>query len=150
MSPNQVRLQRINDGVRCWTIDIRYPIPSKKNRLRPRAAGARGRKYFYDSETRAAVDAVALIARHAWRGQPAIEHPEMEVWIWCTNPRQDRDGILTTVLDGQVAGGVLFNDSIRWFNGRVTVHPAEIVPNARWARVVVMLSKVLEGDTPRA
>jgi len=60
-----------------------------------------------------------------------LSHPSMDVHIYTRSRRQDRDNIVTTVLDVLVKAGVLAGDNIARFNGMLTVHPAKIDPHER-------------------
>ncbi|MFN3323391.1 MAG: hypothetical protein ACK5AZ_07845 [Bryobacteraceae bacterium] len=69
-----------------------------------------------------------------------MSHPSMDVHIYTRSRRQDRDNIVTTILDVLVAAGVLTGDNIAQFNGTLTVHPAKIDPNER---VVIELMETM-------
>ncbi len=118
-------------------IHIPVQIPSKKNLLKPRAAGSRGRRYHYDKETTELIEAVQGWIHKAWNPRRAVAHPRVDVHYLVINESQDRDGIWTTVLDCLQKAGVIHNDNIRWFNGTVVHHPAKKVGHPRDAGVVL-------------
>lgn len=122
-------------------IEIKTPIPSKKDALMPRKRGARGKGMIYRPETKALIDAVTSYCRIAWGPRPVIVHPRIEIFFYVTNASQDRDGILTTVLDCLKVARVIHDDCVRWFNGTLVIHPAEIVPTVRMARTVLLISE---------
>lgn len=122
-------------------IEIKCQVPSKKNKLRPRSARAKGRRHMYDEETRAALNAIETYARIAWGPAKVAVHPRVDVQFEVTNASQDRDGMWTTVLDCLKAARVIHDDNIRWFNGSIVHHPARIVPTARQARMILTLSE---------
>jgi Holliday junction resolvase RusA-like endonuclease len=62
----------------------------------------------------------------------------LDVHIYTRSRRQDRDNIVTTLLDVLVKAGILAGDSIKRFNGQMTVHPAQI---DREERVVIELQE---------
>jgi hypothetical protein len=118
-------------------IHIPVLIPSKKNMLKPRAPGSRGRAYHYDTETSALLDATIAWLRKAWAPRLPVESPLVQVHYFVLHRRQDRDGIWTTVLDCCKKAGVIHDDNIRWFNGYVIHHPAVLVGHQRDAGVVL-------------
>jgi hypothetical protein len=54
-----------------------------------------------------------------------LVHPEIEFIITHDQDRQDRDNIVTTILDLLVQYGVLADDSIKQCNGKMTIWPSE-------------------------
>ena len=101
-----------------YVIELFGHVPSKKNTWRPRAGGIYQRK-----EVNKELDALILQARSLWKLDPLL-HPEMEVTFYVSGGRSDRDNRLSAILDVLVKAGVLANDSIASFNGKMTVLPA--------------------------
>ena len=95
------------------------PPPGKKN-LWKRGKG--GRTYI-DSETAALIEALTTQARAQWKHEP-VTHPNVMVCFHVASRRQDRDNMLTTILDCLKKAGVIEDDNIARFNGTLTVHPA--------------------------
>jgi Holliday junction resolvase RusA-like endonuclease len=62
-----------------------------------------------------------------------VEHPELSVQFFTRDRRQDKDNLLTTVLDCLRDAGVIFNDNIKSFNGTLTLLAAVIDENERVA-----------------
>jgi hypothetical protein len=60
----------------------------------------------------------------------------MYVFNWA----KDRDGIWTTVLDALKQARIIWDDSLRWYNGRELKHPAEQAPNLRMERIIITLT----------
>ena len=100
--------------------------PSKKNLWRR----GRGQKAYLDRSSQAEIDSLVLQARSAWKRAP-LSHPSLDVHIYTRSRRQDRDNIVTTMLDVLVKAGVLVGDNIARFNGMLRVHPAKVDPNER-------------------
>ncbi len=109
-----------------YVLTLHGHCPSKKNLWRR----GRGQKAYIDRSSQAEIDSLVLQARSAWRRAP-LSHPSMEVYIYTRSRRQDRDNIVTTILDVLVKAEVLTGDNIARFNGTLTVHPAKIDPNER-------------------
>ncbi len=101
-------------------LEFPAPIPSKKNKLRPRAGGGQ----VYDKETKAAIDALGMHARIQWGARIPVSHPSIGFELEYVDHLQDRDGIYTTLLDALKKGGVIVDDSIKHFNGLVVKYPA--------------------------
>jgi Holliday junction resolvase RusA-like endonuclease len=114
-------------------LTLRGHCPSKKNLWRR----GRGQKAYLDRSAQAEIDSLVLQARSAWKRAP-LSHPSVDVHIYTRSRRQDRDNIVTTLLDVLVKAGVLAGDNIAKFNGPVTVHPAQI---DREERVVIHLGE---------
>lgn len=111
------------------------PIPSKKNKLRPRSG--KGRAYHYDKETADQIEALTTFARIQWGPRPPLVHPEMELMFFVLNPAKDQDGMYTCLLDCLKQARVIQDDSIKWLNGKVTIHPAHVVSSLRDERVEI-------------
>ncbi len=93
---------------------------SKKNRKAP---NKNGRGLHLEPKTRLMLERMELQVPAEARDR-MLEHPESEWFFTFTNARVDRDGIITSVLDILQKYGVIKNDSIAWFNGKMTVHAA--------------------------
>ena len=107
------------------TLVLRGSVPTKKNQLRPRAG--RGRAHRYDASTAADLERLITYARIQWGPRDPLESPRMEFRFFVLNARQDRDGILTTILDCLKTARVLIDDSIYRCNGELLLHPAQLV-----------------------
>jgi hypothetical protein len=99
-------------------------IPTKKNRLAP---GRPGQKMHYRNDVKAEMKALLDQVFILWKRRP-LDHPAVDWKLYIPNGGQDRDGMVTTLLDVLKKGGVIVDDSIRHFNGLETKHPAVIVP----------------------
>lgn len=97
-------------------------IPSKKNRYLPR----HGRMIKISSVSRI-IDELAVQVPGWLRGKK-LTHPDVSVTFTVpkSSTRRDRDGMLTTILDVLVDLGVIKDDCIASFNGKLTVYPAII------------------------
>lgn len=124
---------------------IRIPeirIPTKKNALRPRGRDSYGQRlkgYRYDTELKAALNAIATYCRIAWGSRQPILDPDIWVTFQTTLAAQDRDGMLTTVLDCLVEARVLHDDRIAKCNGRIIVEPAVLVEDQKQIVTTVQL-----------
>ena len=112
-----------------YQVSLFGSLPSKKNMYRPRKDRP---GMFKDSKLRLELDRLALQIPGELRGLELV-NPDIEVFFEIPEPagRQrpdaaDRDGKLTTILDLLVAYKVLKDDSIRYCNGTMIVHPAKI------------------------
>ena len=118
-------------------IILRGDLPAKKNRVRPK----RGSRGYYDGTTGEVIKDLANQAAVAWRGKegrfPPVEHPDLVFRLYLVNPKNDRDGIITTALDALVKGGVLVDDSVEWLNGAQFIFPAEYVERIRDERIEI-------------
>jgi len=109
-----------NIGMDPIEIELIGRIPSKKNKYSTRI----GRKgIFKDCKLRAELDSL-LIQIPAYLRGLNLEHPDIEVSVYVSNLKQDRDNMLTTILDILVESGVLADDSVAHCNGRITLLPA--------------------------
>jgi hypothetical protein len=107
-------------GLEYVRLEFPGPIPTKKNKLRPRIGGGQ----VYDKATKGAIDALATLAAIQWGSRERIIHPSIEFELEYVDALQDRDGIYTTLLDALKKGGVIVDDSIKFFNGTVIKYPA--------------------------
>lgn len=73
----------------------------------------------------ALIDALTAQAEAQWKHEPVI-HPNVMVCFNVSSRRQDRDNMLTTILDCLRKAGVIKDDNIAQFNGTITVHPAVV------------------------
>lgn len=88
--------------------------------------------FYQDSKARKLISNLLLQIPPEYRGL-RLRHPDMEVW-WFTNKKtQDRDNVLTTVLDVLVMARVIYDDRVSAFNGKIILHPAEFsdIPRIR-------------------
>jgi hypothetical protein len=127
--------------VRLAVLEIKCSVPSKKNLLRPSSNG-RGRRatpLVYKAGVREQLTAIEQYIMLGWKGRPCVIHPRVVIDFFCANRLKDRDGMWTTVLDCMRRAGVIFDDSIKYFNGIVQKNPATLVANARLEKVVVTI-----------
>jgi hypothetical protein len=115
-------------------------LPTKKNRLRPRKAGSRGRRYHYDDATAAEINSIVTQARMQWGTRKEVAHPKLDVRLWIHNSAKDVDGIYTTLLDALKQARVIWDDSAKWLNGGTALHPVVFVPNVRQERAEITLT----------
>ena len=104
------------------TLVLRGHCPSKKNLWRR----GRGGHTYIDSETQTLIDALTIQAEEQWKREP-VKHPGMRVQFFVASRRQDRDNMLTTILDCLKKAGVIEDDNIARFNGVLTLLPALLV-----------------------
>lgn len=109
-----------------FTFRLIGPVPSKKNGLRPTQGAERARRksglVYKDGIGQAITD---LSKQMQWN-HPQLLHPDV---IFLLNPAiedQDKDGMVTTLIDLLKKARVIRDDSIRWFNG------TQLTPPARW------------------
>lgn len=81
---------------------------------------------MYDEQTAGELLALETYARIRWGPRPPLTHPDISVTFYCVNAAQDRDGMLTTVLDVLVKARVLTDDNMRHCNGAIVLRPAVI------------------------
>jgi len=96
-------------------ITITGPIPSKKNRLRPR----KDRKGYFNPDKGRLQDIVYQILMQKGNTEP-LNQPSIMVHFKCSNGRGDLDGKWTTLMDCLVKARVLVNDNLRHLPGPVT------------------------------
>lgn len=108
-------------AVQSVTISFDSWIPSKKNHLRPRKGPGKGK--MYDPEVKQAMTDLRWQAKAQWAHRLPVRHPILHFWIAAPD-KQDRDGIVTTLLDVLKAEEILVDDSIRWNNGLCVIYPA--------------------------
>jgi len=104
-------------------------IPSKKNTLAP-ASPRPGRKGLtYSAATKKAMVDLELAARVQWAQREPVIHPAIDWRITAPDP-QDRDGMVTTLLDVFKKARIIVDDSIKFNNGHWQTYPADIGPAA--------------------
>lgn len=130
-----------DDGT--FLLTFHGPFPSKKNRLRPRKGPGRGK--MYDPEVKALILSMEMEARSQWGSHPYLDSPGVEIWMYVANFSKDRDGIWTTILDVLKKGRVIFDDSIRFYNGNEHKYPAQL-STARDERVLIRLTPKKENE----
>lgn len=89
-----------------------------------------------DPQTTADIRALVLLTRVQWRGREPLEHPHMAVTFYVRDKRADRDNKLTCLLDVLQEAGVIVNDNIKRFNGRLVIEPAIVDPRERTVIVI--------------
>lgn len=109
------------DGEKIIRLELRGPVPNKKNLWRQRKGGG----LFLDAEIKAQIDSLILQATMKWR-RPPVEHPDIDVEFFVLDARSDRDNKLGCLLDVLQKANVLVNDNVKHFNGTVTMLPAVI------------------------
>lgn len=93
-----------------------------------------GKQYRrYRPGIREAIDRLMLQVPVEMRGLNLI-HPDIDIWPTVPDGKLDKDSIQTLILDVLVKMKVLKNDSIKWCNGTLTIHPAEF--SDYWKTVV--------------
>lgn len=113
MTPSQVE---------AITIEFTTPVPSKKNSLKP--TGRRGMSYIA-SVKKQMLD-LQLFATSQWAGRPPVEHPVLHFRLAARLNKQDRDGMVTTLMDVLKKSGVIVDDSIQHCNGLMLIYPASV------------------------
>ena len=112
------------------TLILNGPVPGKKNGWHPRPGGG----VRLDKSMQSQIDSLITQATYTWRlklNRGPLEHPDMRVTFHVRNQRSDRDNKLSTILDVLQKAGVLRNDSIRRFNGVLTLLPAIVDKDER-------------------
>lgn len=106
--------KRPRSDVEPFTLVLMGPVPTKKNKLRPRG---RGKGYMNDPVVTAMIDALDAQIPAAFRNL-FLEHPEVR-WTFCVPElNADRDGKHTTLLDILKKAGVIYDDNMKRYNGR--------------------------------
>lgn len=108
-------------------------LPCKKN-----GRIGTGRRSRYSPELRATLDNIALQARAQWGPRKPVKSPDIEVSLYVANFGKDADGILTSCWDCLKRAGVIVDDSLRWLNGTLLIHPAVQV-SERDERIEIVL-----------
>lgn len=122
---------------------LRGSCPSKKDGLRPRARGSKGKGYHYDGSVTEQIKALETQARIQWGPRPAVDSDvRMEFRFFVTARRKDRDALYTTTLDLLVKARVLHNDNPVWCNGYHGQHPVVVVDHPRDERVEILIEEV--------
>lgn len=101
-------------------LEVPMKVPSKKNTMRP-PGGKSSTKLVYPRAIKEQMNAIVTALQLQWTGK-AILNP---IIIWdldCDGP-QDRDGVITTLLDAMKKAGVIVDDSVRLCNGPWIVFP---------------------------
>jgi Holliday junction resolvase RusA-like endonuclease len=96
--------------------------PSKKNLMRPSGAGGKT-LLVYKKNCKAQIAAVVSILELQWSLSHPVEHPTI-IWSLHMADAQDRDGVITTLLDALVKAKVLRDDAVRVNNGPWLVEKA--------------------------
>lgn len=107
--------------IRLHTLKLVGPVPSKKNNLAPR--GPKGR-LGVSRHIQSQLDALVMQAMMQWGRKAPLEHPSMDFRIHCLSGQQDRDNIVTSLLDCLKKAGVILDDSTARCNGRLVIHPS--------------------------
>lgn len=102
-----------------FRIELRGPVPSKKNLYRRGKNGA----LFLNREVKDKIEILIMQARQQWK-RPPLEHPDMDVEFYVLDRRSDRDNKLGCLLDVLQEAGVIAKDNIAKFNGTVVILPA--------------------------
>lgn len=101
-------------------LNLQGAIPSKKSLyLRRRGGGL-----YLDRKVKAQLDSIQAQMQAQWGGRTPAKHAPMQFRFTVTNINQDRDGILTTLLDLMQKAGVIERDSIAQCNGTIIILPA--------------------------
>lgn len=104
-------------------LELYGPIPSKKNSYKKRSG--RGRGMFKDRDLQSKLDYLTLQIPAEARGLELV-HPDVTIQFTVPDRGRDRDNMVTSLLDVLVLAGVLKNDNIASFNGRLVIEPAEV------------------------
>lgn len=97
-------------------------VPSKKNEKIPKRNKAGKIRMHYQAQPE--IDRLADQIPPDMRDLGLL-HPDIEIWFGVTHGKGDRDGKEATVLDLLKKYGVIQDDCIAKFNGKVTIHPAD-------------------------
>jgi hypothetical protein len=107
----------------CALVNLTIPmaVPAKKNFMRSPGAGATTR-LVYQRGIKAQMEAIVQVLQLQWSGEP-VRHP-ICIWRIDAPNQQDRDGIITTLLDAMKRARILVDDNIANCNGLWMTIPA--------------------------
>ena len=100
-------------------LTIKGFIPSKKNQYK----AGRGRIYIPEDVKVRLLDIESQLRRQ-WHPRARVRHPNVLYRLVTHTDRQDKDNMVTTVLDCMKKAGVIVDDSIKEHNGWATTAPA--------------------------
>ena len=119
-----------------WTIEL-YGKPVAKKNAQVEITTKKGKKVRrYNKETRSALDALAMQIP-GWARDLRLEHPEVIFDFECPNGAWDRDNSVTSLVDILKTMGVIVNDNVAHFNGRVTINSAR--PSPEWKTTITLV-----------
>jgi Holliday junction resolvase RusA-like endonuclease len=102
------------DDWRCVELTVPLLAPSKKNLMRPSTGGKT--PLAYKAGCKAQMNSLVEILAFQWAVDYALEHQTI-IWSLHISPKQDRDGVITTLLDAMVKAHILKDDSVQVNNG---------------------------------
>ena len=114
------------------TITFDCAIPTKKNKLRPSGS----KRLHYDRTLKDQLRSLETLARVQWGARQPILHPDLHFHIEAAMI-QDRDGMVTTLLDALVKARVIPDDRIGICNGINVVYPAKKIATGSRAKVQI-------------
>ena len=91
-----------------YRLTLHGKVPPKKNLLRRGKNGA----MFYDSEVKAAINALILQVQAQWHREPIKRVEYLQVTFYVQDVRRDGDNCFATVADSLVKGHALVNDNM--------------------------------------
>lgn len=113
-------------------------VPSKKNLYRRSKDG----RLFLDTKVADQIKVLTKQAKSQWT-ETALEHPNVWATFFVRDARGDRDNKWATVSDVLQDAGVIRNDNVARFNGRLVIQPAVIDKRERVVVDIEMLPPAL-------
>lgn len=101
------------------TLKLEGHVPAKKNLWKRSKRGV-----YIDTKVASQIDKLTIQAAEQWRQREPAIHPDMTVQFYVKDRRPDLDNKSTTIWDCLRNAGVIRNDSVKWFNGKLTLLPA--------------------------
>jgi len=118
-------------------------VPAKKNEKMPVIRNSGKPSLITKPKSSLAVDRLAIqipgFARDIY-----LKHPDLDMYFIVPRGNVDRDNVLSTILDLLWQYGVIEDDNVKHFNGRITLHPAVI--GDTWKTTVVLYEEVRRPD----
>jgi len=106
-------------------LELRGHIPAKANRYRIGWRGGKAGLRLDDGVNRE-LAGLGFQINAQWAGKPPLSHPEVRICFHLASSGRDRDNALKSLLDLLQQCGVIRNDNVANFNGRVILEPAVI------------------------
>jgi len=118
--------------------EIDGAVPSKKNLLRVGKHGV-----YRDKAVSTAIEALEWSTRikcqqaNGGRVLTLPDHASLRFTFYCSDGKSDRDNKLTTILDVLQTAGVIQQDNIAHFNGRLILEPSQWVSSPNYEKTIV-------------
>lgn len=126
------------------TLTLTGPCPGKKNLWKRSKRGV-----YIDKDVAAQLQSLTLQAAEQWRQREPAIHPDMTVQFYVKDRRPDLDNKSTTIWDCLRNAGVIRNDSVKWFNGKLTLLPAILDKDERVVIEVICKENITSQQRSR-